>query len=218
MIYVYSMNTGHETIEIEKIFSEKDLGVIIDQSLNFSKHINEKVNKANRNLGIIFGTFTYMDHDMFRNLYKTIVRPHLEYATTVCTPLFKKDMIAIENVQRRATKLVTSVKNLSYPERLRKLGLPSLEYRRERADLVEVYKLITHNIDKIDKDKLFAFPTYTATRGHNFKLAKKQHRLKIRSNSFKKYTRVNILRCVFIPESKFKLCSHGFYRQEYFCR
>ena len=175
----YTMNTGHETIEIEKVSSEKDLGVIIDQSLNFCKHINKKVNKANRNLG----TFTYMDHDMFRNLYKTIVRPYLEYATTVCTPLFKKDMIAIENVQRLATKLVTSVKNLSYPERLRKLGLPSLEYRRERADLVEVYKIM-HNIDKIDKDKLFAFPTYTVTRGHQFKLAKKQHRLKIRSNSF----------------------------------
>ena len=52
----YTMNTGHETIEIEKVTSEKDLGVIIDQSLNFSKHINEKVNKANRNLGIIFRT------------------------------------------------------------------------------------------------------------------------------------------------------------------
>ena len=116
-----------------------------------------------------------MDHDLFRNLYKTIVRPHLEYATTVCTPLFKKDMIAIENVQRRATKLITSVKNLSYPERLRKLGLPSLEYRRERADQVEVYKIM-HSIDKLDKDKLFALPTYTVTRG--------QHRLKIRSNSF----------------------------------
>ena len=102
---------------------------------------------------------------MFRNLYKTIVRPHLEYATTVCTPLFKKDMIAIENVQRRATKLVTSIKNLSYPERLRKLGLPSLEYRHERADLVEVYKIM-HNIDKIDKDKLFGFRTCTVTRGH----------------------------------------------------
>ena len=124
---------------------------------------------------------------MFRNLHKTIVRPHLEYAITVCTPLFKKDMIAIENVQRRATKLVTSVKNLSYPERLRKLGFSTLEYRSERADLVEVYKIM-NNIDKIDKDKLFAFPTYTVTRGqqsgHQFKLAKKHHRLKLRSNSF----------------------------------
>ena len=49
--------------------------------------------------------------------------------------------------------------------------------------LVPFYKIM-NNIDKIDKDKLFAFPTYTVTRGHQFKLAKKQHRLKIRSNSF----------------------------------
>ena len=52
-----------------------------------------------------------------------------------------------------------------YPERLRKLGLPSIEYMRERADLIEVYEIM-HIIDKIDKDKLFAFPTYTMTRGH----------------------------------------------------
>ena len=83
---------------------------------------------------------------MFLNLYKSIVRPHIEYAVTVCAPLYKKDMIAIENVQRRATKLVTSIKHLSYQERLRKLGLPSLEYRRERADLIEVYKIM-NNID-----------------------------------------------------------------------
>ena len=179
----YTMNSGQDTVEIEKVPYEKDLGVIIDQALNFSKHISTKVSKANQNLGIIFRTFTYMDKDMFLNLYKSIVRPHLEYAVTVCAPLYKKDMIAIENVQRRATKLVTNIKHLSYKERLKKLGLPSLEYRRERADLIEVYKIM-NDIDQVDKDKLFEFPTYTATRGHQFKLAKKQHRLKVRSNSF----------------------------------
>ena len=65
-----------------------------------------------------------------------------------------------------------------------KTGLPSLEYRRERADLIEVYKIM-HHIDKIDKDKLFAIPGYTLTRGHQLNLAKKQHRLKVRSNSLR---------------------------------
>ena len=156
------MNSGTETIEIEKVNCEKDLGVIIDQALNFSKHISTKVSKANQNLGIIFRTFTYMDTDMFLNLYKSIVRPHIEYAVTVCTPLYKKDMITIENVQRRATKLVTSIKHLSYQERLKKLGLPSLEYRRERADLIEVYKIM-NNIDQVEKDTFFKFPNYAAT-------------------------------------------------------
>ena len=75
----------------------------------------------------------------------------------MCAPLHKKDMRAIKNVQRRATKLVSNIKNLSYKERLKKLGLLSMEYRRERADLIEVYKIM-NNIDQVEKDKSFTFP------------------------------------------------------------
>ena len=124
-----------------------------------------------------------MDKEIFLNLYKSVVRPHLEYAVTVCTPLYKKDMVAIENVQRRATKLVKSIRHLTYQERLKILGLPSLEYRRERADVIEVFKIL-NKIDEIDKDKLFTVSTYTSTQGHPHKLLKKRHRLKVRSNSF----------------------------------
>ena len=119
----YTMDSGQDVIEIETFTSEKDLGVIVYQALNFSDHISTKVSKVNRNLGIIFRTFTYMDKEMFLNLYKSIVRLHLEYAVTVCSPLYKKDMIVIENVQRRATKLVSSIIHLSYQERLINLGM-----------------------------------------------------------------------------------------------
>ena len=78
--------------------------------------------------------------------------------------MYKKDRIAIENVQRRATKLVKSCKDLSYPERLKKLGLPSLEYRRDRLDLVQVYKIL-NDIDKVYKDKLFTMSNYGSTTG-----------------------------------------------------
>ena len=54
----YQMKCGQDITNIEKVSSEKDLGVIVDQALNFSEHINSKVNKANRNLGMIFRTFT----------------------------------------------------------------------------------------------------------------------------------------------------------------
>ena len=120
---------------------------------------------ANRNLGIIFRTFTYIDQEMFLNLHKSLVRPHLEYATPVWSPFYKKDKIIIQNVQIRATKLVTLCKHLPYPERLRKLGLPTLEYRRERADMIQTYKIL-HDINIVDKDKLFTTAQYHATRGH----------------------------------------------------
>ena len=58
--------------------SQKDLGVITDKDLKFTEHINSKIKVANRNLGLIFRTFTYLDKDMFLNLYKSLVRPHLE--------------------------------------------------------------------------------------------------------------------------------------------
>ena len=179
----YTMNSGQEQYEIEKVSSEKDLGVIMDKTLNFSEHISSKINKANRNLGLIFRIFTCMDKEMFLNLYKSIVRSHVEYAVTVCMPLYKKDMVAIENVQRRATKLVRTISHLTYQERLKCLGLPSLEYRRERAGLVEVYKIM-NGISDVDKEKFFTISNYTATRGHSMKFARRRHRLKVRSNSF----------------------------------
>ena len=157
------MQTHDGTHAIEKVANEKDLGVIkIDSKLTFRDHITSKVNLANRNLGIIFRTFTFLDTEIFLNLYKSLVRPHLEYATVVWSPLYKKDRIAC--------------KNLSYPERLRKLGLPTLEYRRQRADMVQVYKIL-NDIDKVDKSKLFSMATYNRTRGHPLKLFKERPRL-----------------------------------------
>ena len=103
--------------------------MIFDQKLKITEHINSKVNKANRNVGLIFRTFTFMDKGMFLNLYKSVVRPHLEYASTSWYLMYKKDIIGIENMQRRATRLVKCIKHLPYEERLITLGLPSLEYR-----------------------------------------------------------------------------------------
>ena len=88
---------------------------------------------------------------IFLNLYKSLVRPHLEYATQIWSPLYRKDKITTENVQRRATRLVKSVKHLPDPERLKKLGLPTLEYRRQRADVLQVVKIL-QGIDNVDSD------------------------------------------------------------------
>ena len=150
----YTMESDGQQVELEKVKNEKDLGVIIDQNLIFRDHITSKVNITNRKVEIIFRTFTYIDQEMFLILYKSIIKPHLEYATPVCSPLYKKDKIIIENVHRRPTKLVSTCKNLPFQERLRKLGLQALEYSRERADMIQTYKIL-HGIDKIDKDRLY---------------------------------------------------------------
>ena len=178
----YTMETPNGIVPIEKVQSEKDLGVTFDSKLNFTEHISSKVKKANQIVGLIFKTFTFMDREMFLNLFKSLVRPHLEYATTIWAPIYKKNAIQIENVQRRATRFVSNLKTLSYPERLKTLGFPSLEYQRDRADMIQVYKIL-NGIDNVDKDLLFTMSN-NPTRGHPLKIFKKRYRLRVRGHFF----------------------------------
>ena len=79
----YVMTPNNEEVPIKKVSSEKDLGLVIVNKLLFREHISGKVKIANKILGLIFCTFTYMDKGMFLDLYKTLVCLHLEYATPV---------------------------------------------------------------------------------------------------------------------------------------
>ena len=122
--------------------AEKDLGVLIDNELKFSKHIRSKVSQANRLIGLIKISFESIDEDMFKNLYNTLIRPLLEYCVQAWSPHLRKDIDLLENVQRRATKLVWRLKNMDYETRLKELNLTSLEDRRTRGDMIYTYRLI----------------------------------------------------------------------------
>ena len=126
--------------EMEHVFDEKDLGVTFDSDLSFREHIANKINKANAITGLIRRSFTFLDCESFTKLYCALVRPHLEYGQSIWSPHLMKDLDAIENVQIRATKLVDGLHNLTYSERLQKLNLPTLAYRRLRGDLIEIFK------------------------------------------------------------------------------
>ena len=120
---------------------------------------------------------------MFLHLFRSLVRPHLVYGSVIFSPTLEKDQIMLENVQRRATRLVKALQGKTYPERLKRLGLPSLQYRRLRNDMVQTYKII-RDIDIVDKDKLLPIVTDTRTRGHKYKLFKRRSILNIRKNVF----------------------------------
>ncbi|MES9884076.1 MAG: reverse transcriptase domain-containing protein, partial [Sedimenticola sp.] len=95
----YYMKIGDVETTIQEVNEEKDLGVVMDKNLKFVSHIQTVVKKANRILGVIKRTFKYIDKDVFLNLYKALVRPHLEYASNVWSVIYKKDAIPIENIQ-----------------------------------------------------------------------------------------------------------------------
>ena len=141
--YTYNMGESKLTETTE----ERDLGVLIDCKLDFGNHITEIVNKANRMMGMIKIGFTYLDKDMFMNLYPVLVRPLLEYCVQVWSPHKQKHIDLLEGVQRRATKAVPGLRNMTYDERLKELGLLKLEDRRIRGDMIETYKIISGKED-----------------------------------------------------------------------
>jgi len=105
------------------------------------------------------------------NLYKTMVRPHLEYCVSAWSPHYIKDKLLLEKMQHRFTRLLPAFRSLSYEERLHQLRLWTLEERRNRADLIGVFKM-AHGLSAISLDELFYLDISRRTRGHPLKLIK----------------------------------------------
>jgi len=89
--------------------------------------------------------FRKLDISDFRLIYKTYIRPHLEFCIQAWSPHYIKDIEVLENVQKAATKLPPKLRKFSYPIRLRMFGITLLKERRVRGDMIEVYKLMTGN-------------------------------------------------------------------------
>jgi hypothetical protein len=170
---------GRELGEVEE---ERDLGVIIHKSMSVSRQCCEAAKKANRAVGQIKRTVTERSKEVIVPLYKSLVRPQLEYCVEAWRPYLKKDISVLEKVQRRATKMIEGMHDLTYEERLRACKLPSLEERGDRGDLIETFKIVK-GIDKVPSAKFFT-PAAVQRRGHTAKLFKERSRLELRKNFF----------------------------------
>ena len=125
------------------------LGITITNNLQWSQHIKQISLRANRTLGLTRRVCRDISDTNTRKLfYCSIVRPKLEYASELCSPYTCKDKLLLENVQRRATKFIFNYpKGMSYKDRLLKLDLLPLEYRRNLKDLVLIFKAKAGHVD-----------------------------------------------------------------------
>jgi hypothetical protein len=171
---------NNENLSVET--EEKDLGILFTNDLNFDKHITQCINKANRMMGIVKRNFEFLDANIFIPLYKSLVRSHLEYGNCIWKPYKRIQINKLEKVQRRATKCVNSISHLPYADRLKILKLPTLEYRRQRGDMIQVYKII-HGIDNLNPD-IFFKKSNNNLRGHTHKLFKPRVNSDLRKFSF----------------------------------
>jgi len=116
-------------------------------------------------------------------LYKTLIRPHLEYGVVAWSPHYVKDRELLERVQHRFTRMFPDLKEKPYSSRLTELGLYTLEERRNRADLIEVYKML-NGLSRLPFGTFFALREGERTRGNSLKLIKHRCRLDLRQHFF----------------------------------
>jgi len=169
--YNYSM----EGVPVEEADSEKDLGVTFTTDLKSAAHSKDigLYSKANRMLSLISRTIKYKNPAVLTTLYKsTLVRPHLEYCSTTRNPHYNKDKFLLERIQHRFTRIFPHLRPLPYETRLRQLGLLSLEERRNRADFIELFKLMKA-LSSTPWSHFFKKAEDTSTRGDTWKLVKK---------------------------------------------
>ena len=127
-------------------------------------------------MGIIVCTFEY--DKCFSTVFKSLVRPHIEYANQVWHPYLMKHITALENFQRRATELIPGYKELDYKERLKRLNLPTLSYSHFRGDMIEIYKILTGKYDSIVTSYFVTLKENDSiTREHNLKIVKERCQL-----------------------------------------
>jgi len=179
MEYKYTMNG----MELKSTKTEKDLGVVMSSDLKSTDHCLLAYNKASRMLGMMGRTMKSRNPEILLNIYKYIVRPHLEYCTPAWSPHYRKDKDLLERVQHRFTRMFSHLRHLEYEERLNILGLWSLEERRNRADLLEVYKMASGKSGNSLHD-LFTVDKNGKTRGHSLKLIKKYNKGNTRHHFF----------------------------------
>ena len=149
------------------------MGVFFSCDLKPSQHVAKVTARANGIIGLVKKNFDYLDAETILSIHCTMIRPILEYAVQSWCPYLEKDIEELEKIQHMITKIVPGLQDLPYDERCRRLKLPTLRLRRQRGDLIEVYKILQGH-EGSDYTKFFKL-SESNTRGHNWKLEKREH-------------------------------------------
>ena len=164
---------------LDRTTQEKDLEVTFSAEMKVSEQYGIAASKGNQILGLIRRTIMYKEKQLIVPLYKAIV----EYCIQAWRPYRKKDIDKLERIQRRATKIIPELRDLSYESRLLQCSLTTLETRRLRGDQIEVFRIV-NGYEDIDRNMFYQLKESSRSRGHKAALVNEQCRLDMRKYSF----------------------------------
>ena len=156
-------------IPVEVVNSHRDLGVIVDDQLKFHGHIQRKIGYLHALTTSILSCTLSRDSAFLMPIYKSHIRPKLEYGSCLWNVGFVGDVRKLERLQRRWTRSVSGLADRPYNERLRVLDLFSIKGRLLRADLIMVWKIF-HGMSPLQPGDLFTLANSSRTRGHPLKI------------------------------------------------
>ena len=130
-------------LQLETTEEERDLGVVMSNKLKPGPQCLKAAKTAQQVLGQILRAFHARDKKIYIQLYKTYVRPHLEFACPAWSPWTAADRDTLEKVQQRAVRQVSGLQGLTYEEKLKELGICTLEERRHRSDMAMVHRILS---------------------------------------------------------------------------
>lgn len=142
--YRYKLNGK----DLEEISEERDLGVIFNEPFNFTNFILAIISKANQKIGWVMRNILSRDAHVITKVYKTLIRPHVEYCTQAWAPVARHGnwnfILKLESIQRKVTRAISGLRDFTYKQRLESLGLTTLLERRMRGDLIETFKILNN--------------------------------------------------------------------------
>ncbi|KFQ20444.1 hypothetical protein N331_03876, partial [Merops nubicus] len=177
----YQYRLGEDTLESSPV--EKDLGVLVNEKLDMSHQRAAAAQKANQTLGCIKSSVASRWREVILPLYSGLMRPHLESCVQLWSSQHRKDVELLEHIQWRATKMIRGLEQLSYEDRLRELGLFSLEKRRLWGDLIVTFQYLRGAYKKAGEG-LFTGVCSDRMRGNGFKIENTRFRLDVRKKFF----------------------------------
>ena len=156
--------------QLKFVEAHKDLGIMVDLSLRFHRHVRILVGKASALSSSLLSATLCRAPSFMRQLYISHIRPLLEFGSTVWNTGYLEDLRLLESVQRRWTKKIEGFSDLSYWQRLRTLDLYSVRGRLLRADLLKCWRIFNGKCG-IKTGEMFLLAPVVGTRGHRYKIA-----------------------------------------------